>query len=352
LIRVQRNTKVAQNLKLNHEAGLGNKLFSLVSFEPAASLQMIQARAQMLTLIRQYFLSRQIVEVTTPVLAAHTVTDPNIESLSVATHQNEMFLQTSPEFAMKRLLAAGSGPIYQICPAFRAAEEGKLHNPEFTMLEWYRPDTSLSELMDELRLLMETLATSFGVAWSAPKRVNYHQLFQTRFNINPHRASVSELLSIATREFPQRVQHLATTQGAEQLDDVRDLLFSQGIEKTLMSPHFVTGFPMSQAALAKTCEIDGENVALRFEMYWHGLEIANAYDELLDSVELVGRAAKDNQRRKEDSKPMRQLDGRLLSAMDSLPQCAGIAVGIDRLLMCLTNSKSLEEVLTFPFSIA
>ena len=253
---------------------------------------------------------------------------------------------------MKRLLAAGSGPIYQICPAFRAGEEGKHHNPEFTMLEWYRPDTSLSELMDELQHLTEMLATRFGVAWSVPKRVSYHQLFQARFNLNPHRASVSELLSIAHREFPQSVQHLSSAQGDEQLDDVRDLLFSQGIEKSLLSPHFVAGFPISQAALAKAGEMDGDKVALRCEMYWHGLEIANAYDELLDSAELVGRAAKDNQRRKADGKPMRQLDARLLSSMDSLPQCAGIAVGIDRLLMCLTNSQSLEEVLAFPFSIA
>ena len=323
-----------------------------MSFEPAASLEIIHARAQMLTVIRQYFLSRQIIEVTTPVLAANTVTDPNIESLSVATHQGEMFLQTSPEFAMKRLLAAGSGPIYQICPAFRAGEEGERHNPEFTMLEWYRPNTSLSGLMDELQHLMELLATNFGVVWSVPRRVTYHQLFEARFNLNPHQVDVRELLILAHREFPQSVQHLGTAEGAKQLDDVRDLLFSQGIEKSLMSPHFVTGFPISQAALAKTGEVDGEDVALRFEMYWCGLEIANAYDELLDSSELVGRAVKDNKQRKEDGKPTRQLDNRLLSAMDSLPQCAGIAVGTDRLLMCLTNSQSLEDVLAFPFSIA
>lgn len=323
-----------------------------MSFEPAASLEMILARAQMLAVIRQYFLSEKVIEVVTPVLAAHTVTDPNIQSFTVATHQGEKFLQTSPEFAMKRLLAAGSGSIYQICPAFRAEEEGSLHNPEFTMLEWYRPSRSLIELMDELQHLMALLATDFSVTWLSPKRVSYQQLFYSRFKINPHQAELSDLLTIARREFPQSVQHLGSSDGEVRIDDVRDLLFSQGVEKSLVDPHFVFGFPASQAALAKIGEIDGESVALRFEMYWRGYEIANAYDELLDSAELKKRAKNDNDLRERQSDLVRELDPRLLSAMDSLPQCVGIAVGIDRLLMCLTNSRSLKDVLAFPLSIA
>ena len=233
----------------------------------------------MLAVIRQFFAENNVLEVTTPVLGKRGVSDPHIENMRVGRN---FVLQSSPEYAMKRILAAGTGAIYQICPAFRAGESGVRHNPEFTMLEWYQPGYELGELMDELSLLFHRLCLLFGKDVALPKTVSYKALFHKRFGVNPHQASTAQLLAIAKQEFPDLTRHISVDNPDEGLaNDVLDLLFSSGLEDNLASPHFVTGFPASQAALARVAYIENEPVANRFEFFWQGIELANGYNGYL-----------------------------------------------------------------------
>ncbi len=285
-------------------------------------------------------------EVVTPVLGHRGTTDPHIESMVLSQGGQTFFLQTSPEFAMKRLLAAGSGAIYQLCPSFRWGETGRQHNPEFSLLEWYRPSFSPGELMTELGELLSQLCIEFEVNFEMPEPRTYKDLFQNRFDLNPHSATVDELYSIANDQFKNLVSHLEWDDEGR-IDDIRDLLFSTGIEPTLEDVSFVTNFPSSQAALAKTDAVDGDLVALRFELYWQGVELANGYDELKDPEELIRRTSIDNSIRQSRNLPLMEIDDRLLEAMTLMPECSGVAVGIDRLQMLLTGKSSLREVMSF-----
>ncbi|WP_168394175.1 EF-P lysine aminoacylase EpmA [Acinetobacter indicus] len=318
-----------------------------LNYQPTCSLEAMRARAKMYAQIRQFFAEREVLEVETPILSQAGVTDVHLSSVQAKRHvlgqQQTHYLQTSPEFAMKRLLASGSGPIYQICKVFRDDEHGRKHNSEFTMLEWYRPGFSLKELMFEVTdLLNLTLAQRFGEV--RPTVLSYKHAFMDRLDLNPLQATLQELKACC-----QRVG-LSLDLGDDRLGYI-DLLFSHMVEPSLGfdTPVFLTDFPPELASLAKTrVDEDGELVAARFELYIEGLELANAYDELADAEVLRGRFEADNQEREKLGLHVMPLDEYLLSALPQMLPCSGIALGIDRLLMVATQQMRLEQVITFP----
>lgn len=318
---------------------------------PTCSIEALKARAQLYRTIREFFAQRNIMEVETPIVSQAGVTDVHLASVQVQRHiegrVQQQYLQTSPEFAMKRLLAAGSGAIYQICKVFRDDEHGRKHNSEFTMLEWYRPGLDLRELMHETAALLNVcLAHRFDEI--RPLVLSYKHAFQDRLDINPLQATLAQLKQTA-----QRVG-LTLDLGDDRLAYM-DLLFSHFVEPSLGfdTPIFLTDFPPEMASLAKVrLDEDGEEVAARFEVYIEGLELANAYDELLDASVLRARFEADNQERDKLGLQVMPLDENLLAALAHMPECSGIALGIDRLLMVATQKLNIEQVIAFPASRA
>ncbi|WP_288390421.1 EF-P lysine aminoacylase EpmA [uncultured Acinetobacter sp.] len=318
---------------------------------PTCSIEALKARAQLYRTIREFFAQRNVMEVETPIVSQAGVTDVHLASVQVQRHiegrMQQQYLQTSPEFAMKRLLAAGSGPIYQICKVFRDDEHGRKHNSEFTMLEWYRPGLDLRELMHETAALLNVcLAHRFDEI--RPLVLSYKHAFQDRLDINPLQATLAQLKQTA-----QRVG-LTLDLGDDRLAYM-DLLFSHFVEPSLGfdTPIFLTDFPPEMASLAKVrLDEDGEEVAARFEVYIEGLELANAYDELLDISVLRARFEADNQERDKLGLQVMPLDENLLVALAHMPECSGIALGIDRLLMVATQKLNIEQVIAFPASRA
>lgn len=314
----------------------------MTDWRPGATPEVLRQRAQLHALIRQFFCERGVLEVDTPLLASCGVTDPALEPLLVTSGlppgEAARYLQTSPEYALKRLLAAGSGPVYQLGKAFRAAEVGRRHNPEFTLLEWYRPGFSLDQLIEEVG---ELVAACLG---SRDWRVlSYRELFLASLDVDPFTASLDALRS--------RARELVDTGNLEgDRDFWLDLLLSHGAEPWLAAQGmcFVRDYPASQAALAQLCERDGVTVGERFELYIDGLELANGYHELADADEQRRRFLADNRRRREAGLPERPLDERLLAALASgLPDCSGVALGVDRLLMCRVGESDIRRVLAF-----
>lgn len=317
------------------------------NWAPGASGETLRARDKLLRLIRDFFAARAVIEVSTPVLARHGATDIHLSNVAATDQGLQFYLQTSPEYAMKRLVAAGSGPIYQLCPAFRGGESGLRHNIEFTMLEWYRPGYGLEDLALEVTSLLSSVFEAFGLDFGGPARTSYRELFEARFGVNPHRASAMMLKNLAMTEFPDQTAHIVDYGDAGSINDYLDLLFSAGIEPGLVGPVIIFDYPAPQAALARTGEVEGDRVARRFELVWQGIELANGYDELRDSQELAMRFAADNTAREARSLPFIEPDQKLLAATAALPACAGVAVGVDRLLMLLLGKDNIDEVLSF-----
>lgn len=318
-----------------------------IDYQPTCDLNALRARANMYTQLRLFFAERDVLEVETPVLSQAGVTDVYLASVQTKRHlqgkARTHYLQTSPEFAMKRLLASGSGPIYQICKVFRDDEHGRKHNSEFTMLEWYRPGFSLKDLMLEVTdLLNVVLKQRFGEV--RPTVLSYKHAFMDRLDLNPLQASLQELKDAARRV------GLNLDLGDDRLGYI-DLLFSHMVEPSLGfdTPVFLTDFPPELASLAKTrIDEDGELVAARFELYIEGLELANAYDELIDAEVLRSRFEADNAEREKLGLHAMPIDEHLLAALPHMPECSGIALGIDRLLMIATEKMRLEQVISFP----
>ncbi|MEX1199002.1 MAG: EF-P lysine aminoacylase EpmA [Pseudohongiellaceae bacterium] len=311
-------------------------------WRPTCTLSALLARAALLREIREFFRQRDVLEVDTPLLATTTATDPHLHSLSLDVDGRRHYLQTSPEFSMKRLLAAGSGPVYQLGKVFRADESGRLHNREFTLLEWYRPGLNEYGLMDEVEaLVMATLAPAGMDA--AVRRITYRSLFREQLGLDPLSAPVDAL---------QRLAGGRLDTGGLDLD--RDgwlqLLFSHLIEPALDGLVFVEQFPASQAALAQlTTDAEGDMVARRFELYVNGVELANGYHELGDCDEQRRRFEQDNATRHRSGSDAVPVDERLLAALEhGLPDCAGVALGVDRLLMLRCGARHIDEVLPFP----
>lgn len=312
---------------------------------PTATFEALKHRADLLQKIRAFFMTRNVLEVETPILSQHTVTDPYIESFSTLDAQNNIyFLQTSPEYGMKRLLAAGSGPIYQITKAFRKEEQSRFHNPEFTMLEWYQPDLDHHGLMEQVdALLSATLATP------STHKISYREIFQRHLNIDPFNIKLSELKKIV-------LQHINIDIDAvnPDLDTCLQLLLSHCIEPTLGfdAPVFLYNFPPAQAALARISETEPK-VGERFELYIQGVEIANGFHELANPHEQKQRFASDQLKRQQLRRFIPSIDERLIAALEhGLPKCAGVAIGIDRLLMFKTNANALQEVMSFAWENA
>lgn len=329
---------------------------------PTCDLSALKTRAEVYAQIRAFFSARQVLEVETPLLSVSTASDPFLDSISafLKHHQGESdrpyFLNTSPEFPMKRLLASGSGSIFQICKTFRNAETGKRHNPEFTMLEWYRPGFSLMQLMQEVGELLECV---LGEKFNRPTYLSYREAFLNFLQIDPFLASDAELIQLAKQKTGFQIESESSDQ--MERDDYLNLLLSVCIEPHLgkneneqASPLFLYGYPPSQASLAKVKEDEfGEKVAQRFELYINALEIANGYDELTDAKEQRRRFEADNTQRKKLGLMDIPLDEHLLSAIESgLPECAGVALGIDRLLMIKQKRSRIEEVISFPIARA
>ena len=316
-------------------------------WRPRADHAALHARARLLADLRAFFAERGVLEVETPVLSAAANPDPAIEPLHLDADLTSegtarWYLQTSPEFPMKRLLAAGSGPIYQVCKVFRSDERGRRHHPEFTMLEWYRPGFTLDELMDEVAALVRGLC---GNRRLPDERITYRDLFRVRLGVDPWTASLAELCAVADAN---------GVAGADALfldrDGWLDLLLTHCLEADLGRDRltFVYDYPPSQAALARIAPGDPP-VARRFELYWQCMELANGFDELTDAQEQRRRFRQDLAQRAERSQEPLPADGRLLAALDhGLPGCAGVALGLDRLLLCLLHADHIDQVVAFP----
>lgn len=297
----------------------------------------LQARAQLLRKVRDYFFRHQVMEVDVPALSQYTVTDLHLQGLSVMVNGAQHYLQTSPEFYMKRLLAQNSGSIYSMAKAYRADEAGKKHQPEFTMLEWYRLGFDDTALMADLESLLQYLGCN-----SVAERVAYRDIFLRYTGINPALASIDELARYAK-------ENLAITWDDDSISTWLDVIFSFCIEPHLQPLTIVYDFPASQCALAKLDINDhGEKVAKRFELYWQGVELANGYWELTCPVEQKRRFEDDNRAREKRGLAKIPIDPHLMSALEAgLPECAGIALGIDRLLMCLQAVDDIRDVSIF-----
>jgi lysyl-tRNA synthetase class 2 len=315
------------------------------SWQPTASLAALKSRAQQLAWVRGFFARRQVLEVETPVLGRCSVTDLNIDSVPVSSTsaecgQQDRWLQTSPEYPMKRLLAAGAGDIYQVARVFRDGERGSRHNQEFSLLEWYRRD------FDDVGLMAEVADLVCGwLECPRPVTLEYREAFLRFTGIDPF-ISDNETLRQLCRHWmsPDQVAELRR-------DECLDLLMSFCVEPELASlgPVFITGYPESQAALARISEVDGVRKAHRFELYINGLELCNGYWELTDAAEQRARFDSDNLARRRAGRPQMPVDESLLAAMAAgVPDCAGVALGLDRLLMLKLGLKDIAGVLAFP----
>lgn len=305
-------------------------------WQPSCSIEMLQKRADLLNKIRKFFVAKNVLEVTTPVAAKYSVTDPHLHALTTEFANSTYYLQTSPEYYMKRLLAAGSGCIYQIAPAFRDDESGHLHQPEFSLLEWYRLGFDQHDLMDEVEELLRLI-----LECKPARRISYADLFQEYLAIDPHSISKSELVELAKQN----------SLDLELLDkdSYLQLLMSQLIEPQIGqdAPCFVYDFPASQGALAKLNPNDA-NCAQRFEVYYKGIELANGFNELQDPNEQLARFQQDLVKRKALGYKQVEIDHEFIQALQhGLPQCSGIALGIDRLLMLMTAAKDISAVMSF-----
>lgn len=335
-------------------------------WRPTASGDVLRLRARLLARVRSFFAERGVLEVETPLLSAATATDPHLHSFSVAAPllaaergsalrgSARLFLQTSPELAMKRLLAAGIGPVYQLGRAFRDGEAGRLHNPEFTMLEWYRPGFDHHRLMDEVEELVR--AVLGARAGDAPaERLTYREAYLRHAGVDPLTDPVERLAESASEAIG----------GASRLPDLGgdrdawlDLLMVSAVQKELgrdrddgqRRPTFLYDFPASQAALARVRSAPGEPpVAERFELFINGVELANGFHELADAAEQRRRFEHDLALRREKGLPEVPVDERLIAALEAgLPDCAGVALGFDRLVMMAAGVRAISEVIAFP----
>jgi elongation factor P--(R)-beta-lysine ligase len=318
------------------------------AWSPSASLEVLRARAALLGRIRAYFETAGVLEVETPILSHAAVTDPALASLQTdvagigAGPAGKLYLQTSPEFPMKRLLAAGSGPIYQICKVFRDDERGRFHHPEFTLLEWYRPGWDHHRLMGEVADLVCRVLQRPAIP---VERISYRQLFVDGLGLDPWRASEEDCSTAACTAGIADASGLALDK-----DGWLDLLLTHRLESRLGRDGmtFLYDYPPTQAALARIRQ--GEvPVAERFELYIDGIELANGFHELTDASEQRRRFETDLQTRDRLGLTQTPFDQRFLAALAAgMPETAGVALGLDRLLMIKTGARHLDEVLAFP----
>lgn len=307
-------------------------------------LENLKRRSELLRNLREFFYAREFIEVETPLLSDEVIPELHIESPILDSCEptvRRSYLQASPELHMKRLLAEGMPAIFQVTKSFRAGEHGTLHNPEFTIVEWYRAGDDMLAGMKLLDKLCQALLGTLPA-----KHTSYGDAFQKHFRICPHTASCAELAHAAA-ENNIAAEGIVETDRDEWLN----LLLSTRIEPNLGldGPEILFDYPASQASLAKTATRDkGIEVAERFELYWQGVELANGYHELIDSKELQRRFVEVNKARLNDSRPELPLPESLFAAMEQgLPDSCGCALGFDRLVMLAVGAKSIGEVMSF-----
>ncbi|MBF0784795.1 elongation factor P--(R)-beta-lysine ligase [Muribacter muris] len=314
-----------------------------LSWKPSASIQNLIKRAKIIADIRQFFTDRGVLEVETPAMSEFSVTDVHLSTFHTqflspfASQAKTLHLITSPEYHMKRLLASGSGPIFQLCRVFRNEEAGSRHNPEFTMLEWYRPFFDMYRLINEVDDLLQQILDC-----EPAESYSYQFVFQTYVGLDPLSATKAQLLAKAR-------EHGLQCEENEQRDTLLQFLFSEVVEANIgrERPTAVYHFPASQAALAQISSED-HRVAERFEFYYKGLELANGFHELSDAKEQIRRFELDNQQRSEMGLSQQALDHRFLAALQAgIPNCSGVALGVDRLLMIAMNAERIDEVMAF-----
>ena len=318
------------------------------NWRPSASIEVLKTRARMLQGIRAFFAEQNVLEVETPCLARSSITDPHLHSFQTGFAGQSLYLQTSPEFFMKRLLASGSGDIYQLARVFRDDESGSRHNPEFTLLEWYRLGLDHHQLMEEITQLLIQLVKQLGsrVDVSDVRRLSYRRAFVETLDLDPLDCSAEQLHQRA-------VQYGIEVPVGMVLDDKDmwlDWLISQAVAPGFVKDRFtfLYDYPASQAALARISEQDAR-VAHRFELFYGELELANGFFELIDASEQRHRFEQENRRRCELGLSEIPLDEHLLAALEQgMPDCSGVAIGLDRLLMVLLQKNHISEVLGFP----
>jgi len=316
------------------------------SWQPSAPIANLLKRAAIVAEIRRFFADRGVLEVETPAMSQATVTDIHLVPFETrfvgpgAAQGMTLYLMTSPEYHMKRLLAAGSGPIYQMGKSFRNEEAGIHHNPEFTMLEWYRPRYDMYRLMNEVDDLIQQILDC-----DAAEMLSYQQAFTRHLDIDPLSADKERLREVAAK---LDLSNIADTE--EDRDTLLQLLFTMGVEPHIGrdKPTFVYHFPATQASLAEISTED-HRVAERFEAYYKGVELANGFRELTDSREQRQRFEQDNRKRAARGLPVQPVDNNLLDALQhGMPECSGVALGVDRLIMIALGASSLSEILAFP----
>jgi len=313
-------------------------------WQPTASVATLRARALMLGRIRAYFAEERVVEVETPQLSSAAVTDVHLASIPARVEGvGAVFLHTSPEYAMKRLLAAGLGDCYQVCRVFRDGERGRLHNPEFTMVEWYRAGLGADALMDDVETLLGRALAGVRRLEKA-ERCTYRNAVRRHAGVDPMLAD-DEALRTALQE------HGVAIPGQQSRDGLLDLLVSAVVGPRLgrQRPAFIVDYPASQAALARVRPDQGEfPVADRFELYLDGVELANGFHELADADEQRARFESDLAERRRRGLPTPPLDQRFLASLEhGLPDCSGVALGFDRLVMVALGLDSLEGAMAF-----
>lgn len=323
----------------------------MVEWRPSCSVAALRKRAELLAQIRRFFAARSVLEVETPLLCRAGVTDPNLHPFTALLHRpgaaegERLYLQTSPEFAMKRLLAAGSGSIYQICKAFRNEESGRYHNPEFTLLEWYRVGFDLPQLIDEVDALLREICGE-DLRLEASERHSYRELFYEHVGADPVSASFKKLAECSKLQDLPEAEALCGDDRALWLD----LLFSHLVQPRLGRGRiaFVYDFPACLPSLARKKPGD-PLVVERVEVFLEGLELGNGFHELADAVDQEERFDRDLAVRRAGGLAVPTKDQRLLAALKSgLPDCSGIALGLDRLLMIMMRADSIDDVLAFP----
>ena len=314
-------------------------------WRPSAPLDNLRRRASLLAQIRRFFSEREVLEVDVPAMSRRATSDPHIDSITAQCSGDIAYLATSPEFALKRLLAGGLGDCYYLGKAFRNGEAGGRHNPEFTMLEWYRLGWDDHRLMIEVGELLSQLLKITRVC-----SYSYRALFLQELGLDPHRASLQELTDCVARELELSFEPADP-------DECLDLLMSHHIEPRLGERDAITlvyDFPASQAALARVAaDEQGVPVARRFEAYAGGMELANGYWELIDAPEQLRRFEADHRYRRDNGKPVYPFEERLVQALEQgMPACAGVAMGVDRIVMLACGAKRIDEVIAFPIDRA
>ncbi|PHM37093.1 lysyl-tRNA synthetase [Xenorhabdus mauleonii] len=322
----------------------------VANWQPSAPIANLLKRAKILAEIRRFFADRGVLEIETPAMSQATVTDVHLVPFQTqfvgpgAADGLTLYLMTSPEYHMKRLLAAGSGSIYQMGKSFRNEEAGRHHNPEFTMLEWYRPHYDMYRLMNEVDDLLQQILDC-----ESAESLSYQQAFIRYLNTDPLTASKEKLREVAAK---LDLSNIADQE--EDRDTLLQLLFVMGVEPQigLEKPTFIYHFPASQAALAEISPED-HRVAQRFEVYFKGMELANGFRELTDSNEQRLRFEQDNRKREAMGLPVQPIDEYLLAALvHGMPDCSGVALGVDRLIMLALGAERISEVIAFPVGIS